>query len=128
MVPYRSASKIEPGVIVVKVSFTDLVCLVGYFIQLHHEGQVGQPPCLHLRRLHRVPVRSVNGHLKAARSLKVNLFKVSQTPLGHYSVYGQGKGTGSLRPICLRSDKDCYLLHLLITEKTILKTFPIHTR
>ena len=41
--------------VVVEVPFTDLVSLVGDLIELHHEGQVGQAPGLHLRGLHCVP-------------------------------------------------------------------------
>ena len=53
--PYQSSSIVEPGVVIVEVSFAGVVGLVAQIIQLEHEGQVSQPPHLHLRSLTRIP-------------------------------------------------------------------------
>ena len=55
---HQCACVVEPGVVVVEVSFGGLISLVGDLVQLEHEGEVSHPPHLHLWRLGRV---SVNG-------------------------------------------------------------------
>ena len=52
---YQSSSIVEPGMVIVEVSFTGVVGLVAQVIQLEHEAQVSQPPHLHLWSLTRIP-------------------------------------------------------------------------
>ena len=54
----QCACVVEPGVVVVEVSFGGVVSLVGDLVQLEHEGEVGHPPHLHLWRLGSVSVNS----------------------------------------------------------------------
>ena len=66
---YLGAGVMQPGMVVVEVSLAGVVRLVGMFIQLEHEGEVAQPPQLHLRCLGRVATHSnINRHLSRVRT------------------------------------------------------------
>ena len=45
--PYHCACVVEPCVVVVEIALALVVGLVGQFVELEHEGHVGQAPQLH---------------------------------------------------------------------------------
>ena len=77
---HQSACVVEPGVVVVEVSFGGVVGLVGDLVQLEHEGEVSHPPHLHLWRLGRVSVNSEEHHQQLNR---IDLF----TPVTNVTIF-----------------------------------------